>query len=447
MKKIDVLVLGGSAGGLTAAISASRNYPDKDITLVRREEKVLVPCGIPYIFGTLGSVEKNLIPADEMLSANKIESIIDEVTEIDRAKKVVKTAKGEEIGYEKLILATGSLPIIPSIPGVDLENVFVAKKDVEYLTGMLKTIEASKRVVIIGGGFIGMEFADDLTKRGLDITVVEMLPHCLQLNFDDEFCDKVEERLKEKGVKLLTDTTAEEIGGEKGKGVEYVKLKGGEKLDADVVILGIGTRSNTEIGEKAGLKIGDSHAIWVDDFQRTSDPDIFAVGDCAEKRFFLTGTPAPLLLSSIAGMEAKIAGANLFGLRYKNDGAAGAFATIMGDTAFGAVGLTERSAKEAGIGYVKGEFTTTDKHPGTLPDTKESHLKLLFTKSGEIIGGEVYGGIATGELTNIIATLIEKKMRIDELVTLQIATHPWLTASPIGYLISNAAEMAIGELI
>jgi len=215
MKKTDVLVLGGSAGGLTAAISARRNYPDKDITLVRREEKVLVPCGIPYIFGTLGSVEKNLIPVDEMLSANKMESIIDEVTEIDRAKKVVKTAKGEEIGYEKMILATGSLPIIPPIPGVDLEHVFVAKKDVEYLTGMLKTIEASKRVVIIGGGFIGMEFADDLTKRGLDITVVEMLPHCLQLNFDDEFCEKVEERLKEKGVKLLTDTTAEEIGGEK----------------------------------------------------------------------------------------------------------------------------------------------------------------------------------------------------------------------------------------
>ena len=318
------------------------------------------------------------------------------------------------------------MPIIPPIPGVDLEHVFVAKKDVEYLSGMLKTIEASKRVVIIGGGFIGMEFADDLTKRGLDITVVEMLPHCLQLNFDDEFCDKVEERLKEKGVKLLTDTTAEEIGGEKGKGVEYVKLKGGETLNADVVILGIGTRPNIEIGEKAGLKIGDTHAVWVDDFQRTSDPDIFAVGDCAEKRFFLTGTPAPLLLSSIAGMEAKIAGA---------------FATIMGDTAFGAVGLTERSAKEAGIEYVTGEFTTTDKHPGTLPDTKESHLKLLFTKSGEIIGGEVYGGIATGELTNIIATLIEKKMRIDELVTLQIATQPWLTASPIGYLISNAAEM------
>jgi NAD(P)H-nitrite reductase large subunit len=253
--------------------------------------------------------------------------------------------------YEKMILATGSLPIIPPIPGVDLENVFVAKKDVEYLSGMLKTIEASKRVVIIGGGFIGMEFADDLTKRGLDITVVEMLPHCLQLNFDDEFCEKVEEKLKEKGVKLLTDTTAEEIGGEKK--VEYVKLKGGEKLDADVVILGIGTRSNIEIGEKAGLKIGDTRAVWVDDFQRTSDPDIFAVGDCAEKRFSLTGTPAPLLLSSIAGMEAKIAGANLFGLKYKNDGAVGAFSTIMGDTAFGAAGLTERSAKDAGIEYVK----------------------------------------------------------------------------------------------
>jgi pyruvate/2-oxoglutarate dehydrogenase complex dihydrolipoamide dehydrogenase (E3) component len=266
----------------------------------------------------------------------------------------------------------------------------------------------------------------------------------LQLNFDDEFCEKAEEKLKEKGVKILTNSTAEEIGGEKK--VEYVKLKGGEKLDADVVILGIGARTNTEIGEKAGLKMGDTRAIWVDDFQRTSDTDIFAVGDCAEKRFSLTGVPTPLLLASIAGREAKIAGANLFGLRYKNDGAVGAFSTIIGDTAFGAAGLVERSAKNAGVAYVKGEFTTTDKHPGTLPDTKKSYLKLLFTKSGEIIGGEVYGGIATGELTNIIATLIEKRMRIDELVTLQVGTQPWLTGSPIGYLIPNAAEMAIGKL-
>jgi NADPH-dependent 2,4-dienoyl-CoA reductase/sulfur reductase-like enzyme len=443
MKQTDVLVVGGSTGGLSAAVSARRNYADKQITLVRRQEKVLLPCGISYIFETFSAVEKDLIPADAILSNNKVKSVIDEVSELDREKKLVRTVKGEAIGYEKLILAIGSSSVIPPISGTDLENVFVAEKDADYLNNMLKAIKASKRFVIIGGGFVGVEFADDLSKRDVDITVVEMLPHCLQLSFDDEFCEKAEEKLKERGVKILLNNTAQEIGEEKK--AEYVKLRTGEKLDADVVMLGIGTRPNIEMAQQAGLKIGDTRAIWVDDFQRTSDKDIFAVGDCAEKRFLLTGKPVPMLLSSIAGREGKIAGANLFELRQKNNGTVVPFATMIGDVSFGVAGFTERTARDAGINFIEVTFTGADKHPGTMPDTKEIYLKLLFSKSGEIIGGEAWGGMSIGELINHIATLVERRMRVDDLIKLQAGVHPWLTGSPVTYPISNAAEMAIGE--
>lgn len=198
MDKTEVLIVGGSAAGIPAGITARRQYPQAKITLVRREKQALIPCGIPYIFGTVGSPEKNLL-ADAMLSKNNIELIIDEVTSIDRSGKSVSTSGGRTIGYERLILATGSSPIMPQIPGVGLRNVFKAWKDVEYLNGLIKALEGAKDVVVIGGGFIGVEFADEFRKRGPNVTIVEMLPHCLQLVYEDEFCSLSEKKLSEGG--------------------------------------------------------------------------------------------------------------------------------------------------------------------------------------------------------------------------------------------------------
>jgi len=159
MKSADVLVIGGSAAGPTAGISSRRRYPDKSVVLIRKEEQVLVPCGIPYIFGTVGTPEKNLIP-DALLEKNGIELVKGNVVTIDRGQKRVVLESGEEVGYDKLILATGSLPIDLPIPGLDKENVFIVKKDVAYLNNMLEVMNRVKDVVIIGGGFIGVEFAD-----------------------------------------------------------------------------------------------------------------------------------------------------------------------------------------------------------------------------------------------------------------------------------------------
>jgi NADH oxidase (H2O2-forming) len=446
MDKTDVLIIGGSAGGPVAGITAKRHYKDARVTVIRKEKEgqVLVPCGLPYIFGTVGAPEKNIIP-DTLLTGNNIDFIVDEATSIDRKAKTVATASGKSIGYEKLVLATGGLPIIIPIPGKDLENVFCAKKDVEYIKGLLKTLDGVKDVVIIGGGFIGLEFGDELKKRGLNVTIVEMLPHCLQLVFDEDFCSVAENKLKERGIVVKTKVQAEAILGKKK--VEGVRLNTGEELKADLVFMCIGVRPNTELAQKAGLKIGETKGIWVDDYGRTSDKDIFAIGDCAEKKSFFTRKPSNLRLASIACNEARIVGANLFGLKRRNEGVIGSFATIIGDSGIGLAGLTETAAKGAGFDVVTSDVKTLDKHPGSIPGATEFRVKLVFERATqEIVGGQVCGGVTVGEVVNVLSALIQNRMTANAVATFQYGTHPFFTPSPIPYPIVNAAEVALTKL-
>jgi NADPH-dependent 2,4-dienoyl-CoA reductase/sulfur reductase-like enzyme len=444
MDKTEVLIVGGSAAGLPAAITARRQYPKARITLIRREKQALIPCGIPYIFGTVGTPDKNLLP-DALLQKNNIELSIDEVTSIDKSNKTIATLSGKTWGYDKLILATGSLPLVPKIPGVNLKNVFAAKKDVDYLKGLSTELEialqGAKSVVVIGGGFIGVEFADEFRKRGLDVTIVEMLPHCLQLVYEEEFSLIAEKKLAERGIKLKLDSSVESIlGTEK---VEGVRLRSGDVLKADLVFLAIGVSANTKLAAEAGLRLGPQQSVWVDEYMRTSDENIFAIGDCAEKASYFTKKPLGLKLASIATREARIAGANLFQLRRKNDGNVGTFMSSIGDSAIGAVGLTERAAREAGYEPVIGNAAAPDKHPGSMPNAMEMKVKLVFDKpTGVLLGGQVVGGLTCGEVMNILATMIQKRMATSEIATFQLGTHPTLTCSPIAYQIINAAEDA-----
>jgi NADH oxidase (H2O2-forming) len=444
MDKTEILIVGGSAAAFPAGITARRQYPKARITLIRKEKQSLIPCGIPYIFGTVGVPEKDLL-ADPMLAKNNVELVIDEVTSIDRTNKTVSTANGATMGYEKLILATGSLPIVPHIPGADLKNVFTVKKDVDYLKSLSaaldKALEGAKEVVIIGGGFIGAEMADEFRKRNLGVTIVEMLPHCLYLVYEDEFCAQAEKKLTDRGVKIKTDSSVAAIlGSEK---VEGVRLRSGEEIKADVVLFAIGAIPNTKLAEAAGLKLGPQQAVWVDEYMRTSDENIFAIGDCAEKISYFTKKPFGLKLASIAVREARIAGANLFQLRRKNDGSIGTFMSSISDLAIGAVGLTERAARDAGYEPVTGMAIGPDKHPGSLPNTMEMKVKLVFDKkTAALIGGQVAGGMTTGEVVNILASMIQKHMTSTDIALFQLGTHPTLTSSPIAYQLINAAEDA-----
>lgn len=443
MKKADVVIIGGSAAGPVAGISCRRRYPEKGVVLIRKEEQVLVPCGIPYIFGTVGAPEKNLIP-DALLDENGIELVKGEAVDIDREKKGVSLAGGDTVGYEKLVLATGSLPVVLPIPGLDKENAFTAKKDVAYLKNMLDVISGARDIVVIGGGFIGVEFADECKKnRTCNVTIVEILPHCLQLALDEEFCAEAEDVLTERGVKLLVNKRVEAVLGDNK--VSGVRLSGGEELKADVVIVGVGATPNTELAKKAGFQIGPTRAIQVDRYMQTiTDADVFACGDCAEKFSFFSGRVSRLMLASIACTEARIAGVNLFNKRYTNPGAIGVFSTVIGERAFGCAGLTEAMAKREGFDVVIGESTAADRHPGSIPGAVATKIKLVFSRGdGLLLGGGVSGGTGVGELVNIISACIQSHMTAYDIVLFQMGTQPCLTASPIVYQLVNAAELAV----
>jgi NADH oxidase (H2O2-forming) len=442
MGNVDVLIVGGSAAGISAATTVRRHYPEASVALIRQEEKVPIPCGIPYVFGTLGSPDKNLIP-DGAVTGSGVDLIVDRVISLDREAHSVTSRNGQIINYKKLILATGSQPVVPPIPGRELDNVYTVEKDVEYLRRLSDKMSELHNVVIIGGGFIGMEMADECRKReNLNVTVVELLPHCLLLAFDEDLCARAEQVLAQVGVQVRTNARAQAIVGN-GK-VEGVVLDSGETLKADMVLFGIGTRPNVDLARQAGLDLGPLGAIAVDRYMRTSDPDILAVGDCAEKFNFFTGKPCPLRLASIATAEARIAGANLFELRRENPGTIGVFSTKINGLAMGIAGMGEKAAREAGIDYVTGQAESVDKHPGGMPGAQPLRVKLIFRRySGVLIGGQVCCGDTAGEVVNLIAALIQARMHADQIAMFQMGTHPALTASPIAYQLVNAAEQAL----
>jgi len=443
MKRADVVIVGGSAAGIEAAITAQKQYKLDKIIVIRKEEKTLVPCGIPYIMGTLGSAEKDVMPVTLLGDA---ELIVDNVTSVDRKAKSVTTAGGETIGYDRLMLATGSRPVVPPIPGADLGNVFTIRKDMDYLKQLQDALKQAKDVVVVGGGFIGAEFADECRKMGLNVTVVELLEHCLYMNCDEDFCIPIEDRMRELGVQVNTTCRVKSIVGDRK--AEYVECEKGLRFKADVVILAIGVVPNTELASDAGLDIGEQKGILVDQYMITSDPNIFAIGDCAEKFCFFTGKPTATRLASVAAREARIAAANLFEpRRRRNKGTIGVFSTMIGGTATGVAGLTERAAREFGFNLVTGEAAAVDKHPGSMPGAKELRVKLIFDRnSRKLLGGEACGGVTAGEIANVMAQAIAAGMTANDIALSQIGTHPALTASPLVYQIVNAAEEALPQL-
>lgn len=438
MKQTDVLILGGLSG-ITAGISCRRHYPDKKVVLVRKEGTVLIPCGIPYIYGTVGGPENNVIP-DGLLEKNQIELIKGEAVTVDRENKIVELKDGERISYDKLVFATGSLPVVPPIPGVDKKNVYPIKKDFNYLGEVYKQMESVKDLVIIGGGFIGVEFADECRKgRDINVTVVEALQQCLQLAMDDEFCAEAQAKLAETSVNIRVDSKVTEILGDEA--VTGVKLADGTEIKADMVILGIGARPNAELAKQSGIELGFNNTIRVDSLMQTyTDADIFAVGDCAEKHSFFNGRPVNTMLASTATSEARIAGANLFSPVHHNCGAISVFSTMVNGRAFAVAGLTERLAKQYGMNVVVGTDESADTHPGGMPNSTLTKVKLVFAKeTGVLLGGSISGGKSIGELINVVSACILHRMTADEIVMFQMGTHPALTSSPIAYPFVNAA--------
>jgi len=442
-KDADVIVVGGGPAGIITALTARRYYPDKFITLIKDKETGIIPCGIPYMFHSLQSPGDNKMGTGA-LDQNDIRVITDEVTTIHRKEKTVETGNFDTMHYEKLVLATGSKPIVPHIPGYDLEGVFPIHKDLGFMQHLVGKVKEAKSVLILGGGFIGVELADEIAGiQGVQVHLIEMLPDLLANSFDAEFGEMAEEKLRNKDVNIMKGSKVTEfVGGEK---VTEVKLSDGKSIPVDYVVIGIGALPNTTLAENAGLHLYDGSGIWVDEYMRTDDSDIFAVGDCAAKRDFFTRAKTPVMLASTATAEARIAGANLFKLKVvrENKGTIAIYSTYVDGLVLGSAGLTERSAKKENFEIITGMAEGPDKHPGALPGTHQSMVKLIFSKNSEtIMGGQVAGGPAAGEMINIIGAAIQKRASRTEFETMQMATHPYLTAAPTKYPLVIAAQNA-----
>ncbi|MRT94322.1 FAD-dependent oxidoreductase [Ancylomarina sp. 16SWW S1-10-2] len=450
MEKVNVLIIGGGASGLQAAISAKTNNPDKSVIVVRKEEKVLVPCGIPYIFGSLHATDKNIMP-DKMLTNVGVEIKIAEVIDVDIENHICYLSNKVKLYFEKLIFATGSVPTIPKwLKGGDLENVFTIPKDKFYLDEMYTKLKDLKKIITIGAGFIGVEMSDELNKEGRDVTLIEIESSILNRAFDKEFGDKAEELLRSRGVKVITSKGVKEIIGKGGK-VQKVILTTGEELEADAVVLSMGYMPNTTLAKKSGLELNKYGFIKTCEYMRVDDcsNDIFAVGDCAEKRDFLTRKLCTTMLASTACAEARVAGMSLYELSpcKSFSGTIAIYDTAIGKTAFGTAGIIESKAKDENFSVVAGSFTGMDKHPGTLEGMHEQTVKLIVAADcGMILGGEVCGGCSVGELTNSIGFLIQSHTNIKTLLSAQIGTHPLLTGSPAAYPLIKAAEVVAKKL-
>ncbi|QTA38042.1 FAD-dependent oxidoreductase [Thermosipho ferrireducens] len=436
----DVVIIGGSAAGIVAATTGKCCYPDKSFLMIRKEKDALVPCGIPYVFGFLGTTEKNIIPLEPIKKAG-IDFLQDEVTKIDRKNKIIFTKSEKEFRYEKLILATGSKPYVPDIKGNDLENVFTVPKNKEYLDNMLEKLKNLNKIVVIGAGFIGVEVSEQLAHIGKEITIIEILPHILGKAFDSNIASLAQKELEKLGIKVLTNTKVLEITG--NKKVDGIVLENGKILSTDAVIFATGYQPNSELAKSAGLELNKYNAIRVDSYMRTNDPDIFAIGDCAQKVDFITRKSVPIMLASTATSEARIAGTNLYRLSTVRSflGTIAIFSTKIGGKVFASAGLTEEEAQKNNFDVKTGYFEGIDKHPGSLPNANKQIVKLIVSKESDvIIGGEIVGGDTVGELINVVGMAIQNNVSITELFISQIGTHPLLTSAPTAYPLIKAAQ-------
>jgi NADH oxidase (H2O2-forming) len=445
--KRDTVIVGGGPAGVITALTAKDMHPEKTVCMIKEIGDGAISCAIPYMIHSMDDPEQNRMSNTPLEKAG-IEVIVDRASAFDPDSHVVKLGSGDTITYDRLVLASGTLPSMPPIGGTDLAGVFAIEKSLSAMTALRAKARESKRVVILGGGFIGAEFADELARGGnAEVHVVEMMPKPLQTAFDDEFCDVAQQILQDSGVIVHTDTRAVSING--NTEVSSVTLADGEELPADMVLVGVGGKPNVSLAKAAGLRITDGGSIWVDAYMKSSVPGVFAVGDCAVKRDFFTRREVPVWLASTATAEARIAGSNLYEIRVLRQiqGTIAAFSTRFGGVAFASAGLTARTCEQEGFRYVEGVASAPDRHPGSLAGASEMHVKLLFADtSGILLGGQVKGGDSVGELINVIALGIQKKITVRELDMMQIATHPLLTAAPTVHPLINAAHQALGKL-
>ncbi len=430
--KRHIVIVGGVAAGPKMAAKARREDPDIPITLVTDESPIsYAACGTPYYLGrTFSDPDKLLVrQADDfgrkndvtMLTghrATKVDPVAHTVEVLDKA-----TGETKVLEYSKLGLATGARPFVPPLPGLPADGVFTLRSvtDAFAIDEYIDTHNA-RRAVVVGAGYIGLEVAEQFRERGLEVTVVELMPQVLP-RFDVPLAGAVKTELERLGVEVLLETRVESLEVDHRNRVTGVKTSRGP-LPADLVILSIGVRPNAELARDAGLAVGPTGAIAVDDHLRTSDPDIYAAGDCAEQHHLVSGKPCWIPLGSTANKQGRVAAVNLTGGDERFPGVIGTSLVRVGQLNVGGTGLSEMGLKEAGCDYESAIVPQGDR-PGYMPGAAEVTLILHADRTTrKVLGAQLYGPGAVDKRVDILAVAITAGMTVDQVANLDLGYAP-----------------------
>jgi NADPH-dependent 2,4-dienoyl-CoA reductase/sulfur reductase-like enzyme/rhodanese-related sulfurtransferase len=433
---LRVVIVGGVAAGPKVASKIIRLCPEAEVTIVEKGKLLsYAGCGLPYYVSGVVKEQKELMstPVGTVRDPVFFQHVKNvkvlnetEATEIDRAGKRVRVrnlGQGREswLSYDKLVLATGANAIIPPLPGTGLENVFTLQgvHDAEGIRALLAQ-EKARDVVIVGGGLIGVEVTEALVQRGCRVTVVEMMPQTLRI-LDPDMARLVERHMESHGVKVLTGTKVEAI---EGDGVVQSVLTSAGRLAADMVVLAIGVRPNVTLAQTAGLEIGPTGAIKVDDRMQTSDPDIFAAGDCVECRDLMTDGPSYVPLGSTANKQGRVAAVNICGGRDRFPGVLGSTVCKVFDFCVGRTGLNEAAARTQGYDVVSAIAPAPDK-AHFMPGAKLLILKLMADRaSRKLLGAQAVGPGAGDKRIDVAAMALTAGMTVDQLANADLCYAP-----------------------
>jgi len=449
---MKVIIVGGVAGGASAAARLRRLDEKAKITIYERSGYIsYANCGLPYYIG-------GVIAEKERLTLQTPESFykrfrVDvktrhEVTAIDPAKKTVTVknrVSGEEFTdkYDKLLLSTGARPIRPCVPGVDEKNIFTIRtvEDTLCIERYIKEKGAAS-AVIVGGGFVGLEAAENLRRLGLDVTVVEASGQVLP-SLDFDMAAQVQASLRKNGLKLMLESS---VASFKRVGSRIItSLSGGENVSSDLVVLAAGVAPDSALAAKAGLKLGAKGSIAVNSRMETSAPDIYAVGDAVEVTDFVTGESRLIPLAGPANKQGRIAADNMAGGNSEYRGTQGSSVIKLFDMTAASTGINERRAKALGIAYEKVVLSPIS-HASYYPGGKVMTMKVLFEKGTErLLGAQIVGYEGVDKRIDVIATALRAGIKAGELSELELSYAPPYSSAkdPVnmaGFIIENVAS-------
>lgn len=429
---MKLLVIGGVAGGASCAARARRLSEEAEIILLDRGAYVsFANCGLPYYVGNVIQDEKNLLVATPELFKNRFNIEVrlgSEVTRILREKKTLeikelKSGRVYEESYDALVLSPGASPIKPPLPGIESEGIFVLRTIPD--SRKIKQWIAEKKVksaVIVGGGFIGLEMAENLAGIGIKLSIIEMQQQVLP-PFDSEMVASIHDHLKSKGVSLFLGEAVS--GFEKNPDASLTILtKNDLKIPADLVILSIGVRPETQLAKECGLEIGTRAGIRVNDQMQTSDPQIWAVGDVVESRDFVTGEWITVPLAGPANRQGRIAANHIFGRDSHFRGIQGTAVCKVFDLVAALSGASEKTLKRLSIPYEK-VYLYPGHHAGYYPNAKPIEMKLLFSPAdGRILGAQAVGEEGVEKRIDVISAFIQKHATIFDLEEAELSYAP-----------------------